>query len=458
MKMKPFILIAILLIAFGPNIKAQKVTADKIIAKVGDRIILKSDIDNAISDYKRQGEDVELPPDASCYFLQGQLVQKIMVLQAIKDSLPFSEDEIDAQLDNQIRGFINMYGSQEMLEQIAGKTVYEIKEDFREPFKERKLADQMRNKILENIKITPTEVRAYYYSIPTDSLPYYESELEVGKLVFYPKANKDIEDYVIAQLNDLKNQVETGKKKFADLAKVYSEDPGSKDNGGQYSLNRNDKIWDPAFLQSAFRLKEGQVSPVFKSKFGFHIIQMVSRSGDDAVVRHILKIPTVTPVEIAEGKATLDTARSKIIAGTLSFGQAVDKYSNDENSKFTGGMIMAQDGSTLLTIDQMDKNSVVMLKDMKPGDISQPFNYTDDRGKTAVSILYLKTRTAPHRENLKDDYSRVSNRALDIKKDQALEKWFHEHIPTFYIDLDKDFLTCEAIKEWWDAAAGNASK
>lgn len=458
MKMKPFILIALLVIAFVQTTQGQKVTADKIIAKVGDRIILKSDIDNAISDYKRQGEDVELPPDASCYFLQGQLVQKIMVLQAIKDSLPFSEDEIDAQLDNQIRGFINMYGSQEMLEQIAGKTVYEIKEDFREPFKERKLADLMRNKILENIKITPTEVRTYYYSIPTDSLPYYESELEVGKLVLYPKANKDIEDYVIAQLSDLKNQVETGKKKFADLAKVYSEDPGSKDNGGQYSLNRNDKIWDPAFLQSAFRLKEGQVSPVFKSKFGFHIIQMVSRSGDDAVVRHILKIPTVTPVEIAAGKATLDTARSKIIAGTLSFGQAVDKYSNDENSKFTGGMIMAQDGSTLLTIDQMDKNSVVMLKDMKPGDISQPFNYTDERGKTAVSILYLKTRTAPHRENLKDDYSRVSNRALEIKKDQALEKWFHEHIPTFYIDLDKAFLTCEAIKEWWDAAAGNASK
>lgn len=458
MKMKPFILIVFLMIAFCPLIQAQKVTADKIIAKVGDLIILKSDIDNAISDYKRQGEDVELPPDASCYFLQGQLVQKIMVLQAIKDSLPFSEDEIDAQLDNQIRGFINMYGSQEMLEQIAGKTVYEIKEDFREPFKERKLADLMRNKILENIKITPTEVKAYYNSIPTDSLPYYESELEVGKLVLYPKANKDIEDYVIAQLNDLKNQVETGKKKFADLAKVYSEDPGSKDNGGQYSLNRNDKIWDPAFLQSAFRLKEGQVSPVFKSKFGFHIIQMVSRSGDDAVVRHILKIPTVTPVEIAAGKATLDTARSKIIAGTFSFGQAVDKYSNDENSKFTGGMIMAQDGSTLLTIDQMDKNSVVMLKDMKPGDISQPFNYTDERGKTAVSILYLKTRSAPHRENLKDDYSRVSNRALEIKKDQAMEKWFHEHIPTFYIDLDKDYLTCEAIKEWWDAAAGNASK
>lgn len=456
--MKPIVIISLLMIGATTAIQAQKVVADKIIAKVGDRIVLKSDIDNAISDYKRQGEDVELPPDAGCYFLQGQLVQKLLVLQAIKDSLPFSEDEVDALLDNQIRGFINMYGSQEMLEQVAGKTVYEIKEDFREPFRERKLAEQMRNKILENVKITPTEVKAYYNSIPTDSLPFYESELEVGKLVLYPKANKDIEDYVIAQLSDLKSQVEAGRKKFADLAKVHSEDPGSKDNGGQYSMNRNDKMWDPAFQQAAFRLKEGQVSPVFRSKFGFHIVQMVSRSGDDAVIRHILKIPTVTAAEIAEAKATLDTARSRIIAGSLSFGQAVDKYSNDDNSKFTGGMMMAQDGSTFLTIDQMDKTSVVMLNNMKPADISQPYNYTDERGKTAVSIIYLKTRTEPHRENLRDDYNRVSNRALEIKKDEALEKWFHEHIPMFYIDLDKDYLSCTAIQEWWDAAAANSTR
>jgi peptidyl-prolyl cis-trans isomerase SurA len=436
---------------------AQKVVADKIIAKVGDRIVLKSDIDNAISDYKRQGEEVELPADANCFFLQGQLVQKLLVLQAIKDSLPFSEDELDALLDNQIRGFINMYGSQEMLEQIAGKTVYEIKEDFREPFRERKLAEQMRNKILENIKMTPTEVKAYYSSIPADSLPFYESELEVGQLILYPRANSDIEDFVVAQLNDLKAQVEGGRKKFADLAKVYSEDPGSRDNGGQYSINRTDKNWDPAFMQAAFRLKEGQISPVFRSKFGFHIIQMVSRSGDDAVVRHILKIPSVTATEINEAKATLDTARSKIIAGALSFGQAVDKYSNDDNSKFTGGMLMGRDGSIMLTIDQMDKNAVVMLKNMKPGDLSMPYHYTDERGKTVVAVLYLKARTEPHRENLKDDYNRIADRALEYKKDAALEKWFHEHIPQFYITIDKDFRTCPSIQEWWDASADNAA-
>ena len=144
-------------------------------------------------------------------------------------------------LDNQIRYFINQYGSQDVLEQIAGKTVYQLKEDLRQPFIERQLADKMRNKILENVKITPTEVKAFYDKIPKDSLPFFESELEVAQIVIYPKANKDIEDYITNQLIDLKKQVESGQKKFADLAKVYSQDPGSKDNGGQYSINRNDK-------------------------------------------------------------------------------------------------------------------------------------------------------------------------------------------------------------------------
>jgi peptidyl-prolyl cis-trans isomerase SurA len=188
------------------NAQTQRIVADQIIAKVGDKIILKSDIDNAISDYKRQGQDVQLPPNPECAFLEGQLIQKVLVLQAQKDSITISDDDIDALLDNQIRYFINQYGSQDVLEQIAGKTVYQLKEDLRQPFVERQLADKMRAKILENVKITPTEVKAYFDKIPKDSLAFYESELEVAQIVIYPKANKDIEDYITAQLNDLKRR------------------------------------------------------------------------------------------------------------------------------------------------------------------------------------------------------------------------------------------------------------
>ncbi len=441
-----------LVIASKNYAQAQKVVADKIIAKVGDKIILKSDIDNAISDYKRQGQDVQLPPNPECAFLEGQLIQKVLVLQANKDSILISDDDIDALLDNQIRYFINQYGSKDVLEQIAGKTVYQLKEDLRQPFVERQLADKMRAKILENVKITPTEVKAFYDKFPQDSLPFFESELEVAQIVLYPKANKDIEDYITNQLNDLKKQVETGQKKFADLAKIYSQDPGSKDNGGQYSINRTDKIWDPTFLAAAFKLKEGQISPVIKSKFGLHIIQMVSRAGDDAVIRHILIIPSVTATEITDAKQKLDSVRSKIVAGTMNFNEAVNKYSEDDATRYNAGRITSPvDGSTRITIDQLDKDVVVNLKSMKAGDISQPLTYTDDRGKQAVRLIYLVHQTQAHRMNLKDDYDRVAQQALGEKKQHALDTWFKQHVSDFYIDIDEGYHTCKSLDFWFNS-------
>src|SRR5690242_1993985 len=376
-----------LFMSIKSNAQSQKIVADKIIAKVGDKIILKSDIDNAISDYKRQGQEAQLPPNPDCAFLEGQLVQKLLVLQAERDSITVSDDEIDALLDNRIRYYINMYGSQDVLEQIAGQTVYQIKESLRQPFVESQLAEKMRNKILENVKITPTEVKDYYDKIPKDSLPFYESELEIGQIVVYPKANADVESYITNQLLSLKKQVESGQKKFADLAKIYSQDPGSKDNGGQYSINRNDKQWDPTFLAAAFKLKEGQISPVIKSKFGLHIIQMVSRAGDDAVVRHILIIPSVTDAEVKTAKQKLDSIRSKIIAGNITFNEAVSKYSEDDNTRYSAGRITSPTtGATSVSIDQLDKDLVVNFKNMKVGDITEPLSYTDERGRTAVRI------------------------------------------------------------------------
>ena len=429
--------------------------ADKIIAQIGDKIILKSDIDNAIADYKRQGMEEQLPPNPECAFLQGQLIQKTLVIQAEKDSLFVEDDELEALLDNRIRYFISQYGSQDVLEQIAGRSVYEIKEDLRQPFKEKTMAEKMQNKILENVKITPTEVKEYHDKIPKDSLLYYESELEVNELVMYPKANKDLEDYVASQLLDYKKQVESGQKKFDALARLYTQDPGSKDNGGQYSINRLDKSWDPAFIAAAFKLKEGQISPVVKSKFGLHIIQMISRAGDDAVVRHILLIPPVTDVEVKLGMEKLDSIRTRIVSGEMSFATAVTKFSDDENSKFNGGAIIGPDGSIYVTIDKLDKDAVIALKGLNAGNISKPQTYVDERGRKTVRILYLKTRTEPHRENLKDDYNKIAQRALEIKKQNVLEKWFKDHIPNYYTTIDKEYMGCESIKEWINVASAS---
>lgn len=436
--------------------QVKKVVADKIVAQVGDKIILHSDIVNAIADAKRQGQEATLPPNPECAFLEGQLIQKALVLQAEKDSLPISDDDVDAALDNQIRGFIREYGSKEILEEVAGKTVYQIKEDFRQTFRERKLADAMRNKIVESIKITPTEVKTYFDKIPKDSLPFYESEIEVSQVLVKPKANKEVEEYVAKQLYEYKRQVESGQKRFDQLAKLYSDDVETEKQGGTLHLNRNDKFWDPTFLSTVFKLKEGQISPVIKSKFGLHIIQLISRSGDDAVVRHILKIPPVTDAEIKLAVDKLDSVRAKLEDHTITFGEAVNKYSDDENSKFNGGQIQGRDGSSYITIDQLpDKDLVKILQTLQPGQISQPQGYTDDRGRKMVRLVYLKTRTEPHRENLKEDYDKVAQRALEEKKQTVLEEWFNNHLPSYYITIDKEFKGCKSLGEWWKYAAKN---
>ena len=449
-----FLIISLFTLSISLFAQSKKVVADKIIGQVGDKIILKSDIVNAIADYKRQGAEAQLPANAECAFLEGQLIQKALVLQAEKDSLPISEDEIEAGLDLQIRKFIGDYGSKDALEEIAGKTIYQLKEDFRQSFKERKLADDMRRKVLDAVKITPTEVKIYYNKIPKDSLSYYESEVEISQVLLQPKATKEVEEYVIKQLYDYKRQAETGIKKFEQLAKLNSDDKGTEQQGGTLAINRTSKDFDPTFTRAAFSLKDGQISPAIKSKFGYHIIYMVSRSGDDAIVRHILKIPPVTDDEINAGVTKLDSIRTQIVAKRFDFGEAVNKFSDDENSKFSGGRLSDRTGSTFLSIDQLpDKEMVVALRDLKVGDISKPQAYTNDRGTKMVRIIYLVNRTEPHRENLKQDYNRVQSRALEEKKQSTLEAWFKEHLPNYYITIDKEFSSCSTLADWWKYSA-----
>lgn len=448
--MRNIFFFALLIVAAAQaNAQVKKVVGDKIIATIGDKIILKSDIDNQIFDYQRN--NVPLPPNAECLLLEQALGLKALVVQAEKDSIPVSDEDVEAALENQIRGFIAKYGSKEILEQIAGKTVFQLKEEFRPVFRDQKLAEGERNKIVGDIRITPDEVQAYYNNIPKDSLPFYESEVEIGQIVIYPSPNRDVETYAIDQLKGYKKEVEDGSKTFESLAKLYSDDPGTKGNGGLMEVNRNDKNIDPVFLSKAFGLKDGQISSVFKSQFGYHIIQMVSRRGDDATIRHILKIPQISSVEINAAKEKLDSIRKRLVAGTLKFGEAVDRYSEDENSKFTGGLLANYNGSTSITIDQLDPDLVRMFDELKVGQYSEPVEFTGERGKKGVRIIYLISKSEPHRENLKDDYNKVAQRALEEKKNEALEKWFTTVVPTFYIDIDPEYKQCPQMEKWISA-------
>ena len=447
---KAIIFVFSILLVNMAQAQQAKVLVDKIVGILGDKIVLKSDLLNYIDDMKRRGGEV--PADAECVLLERMLMDKALVLQAEKDSLPISDEEVEAEIDQRIRYFIMEFGGKEAVEQVAGRTIFQMKEDFRQSVKERRLADAMRAKIVEFIKITPQETKVYYDKIPKDSLRFYETELVVGEIILYPKAGRELEKFAIDELADYKRQIESGKS-FENLARLYSEDPGSKANGGRYEINKNEKQWDPDFKSAAFRLKDGQVSPVIKSKFGYHIIQMVSRNGDDAVIRHILRIPEVTQDEIDQALSKMDTIRSKLIAGNMSFGEAVEKFSDDENSKFTAGLKMDQSGSTSVTIDALDKDIVKQLGSLKIGEYSKPIAFQDERGKKGVRLIYLQNKTEPHRENLRDDYNKVAMRALEEKKNLAIEKWFQSRLPTYYTMIDAEYQSCPAIQTTFKIAA-----
>ncbi len=447
---KSLLTLCFLVVAVVSFAQTKKVLADKIIATVGDKIILRSDIENSIHDMQRQ--NIDIPPNASCILLQQALALKALVLQAERDSLPVSDEEVDAEIDNKIRYYVSQYGSKEILEQVAGKTVFQLKEEFRPVIRDQKLASAERDKIVGDVRITPNEVEAYYDKIPKDSLLFYESKLEVGQVVMYPKPSRDLENYAIDQLKEYKKEVEDGSKKFEVLASLFSDDPGTKDKGGLMDINRNETQIDPVFLGKAFSLKDGQISNVFKTQFGYHIIQMVSRRGDDATIRHILKVPQVSSIQVNETKEKLDSIRTLLTEGKMQFGTAVSKFSEDDASKFTGGLITGPDGqSTFLSIDNLDKDLVLMLKDLKVGEYSQPTEYIDpSTGKKAVRIVEIIAKTQPHRENLKDDYDKVAQRALEEKKSKALDDWFASKMPNFYINISKDYSSCPELERWTD--------
>jgi peptidyl-prolyl cis-trans isomerase SurA len=444
MFMKKILFFGLMLLAVNAaSAQSARLLADKIVAIVGDKIVLRSDLVNYIEDMKRGGNEV--PENADCFILERMMQDKALILQAEKDSLPVSDEEVEAELDQRIRYFIMQYGGKEAFEQIAGRTIYQVKEDFRKSIREGRLAKSMREKIVEYVKITPNEVRDYHSRIPKDSLPFYETELVIGQIVMHPKAGRELEKFAQDELADYRRQIESGMKSFETMARLYSEDPGSKQNGGRYEINKAQKDWDPDFKNAAFRLKEGQISPVIKSKFGYHIIQMVSRNGDDAVIRHILRVPQILDEDLDVAKKKLDSVRTKLVEGALTFGEAVDKFSDDQNSKFTGG-IMSGQGGNFVTIDELDKNLIPYLDKIKVGEFSAPMVYKDEQEKQAVRIVYLQNRTEPHRENLRDDYDRIAQRALAEKKERTVEKWFQGKLPTYYVMVDKDYQQCESLR------------
>jgi len=446
-----FIFLLFLSLALNVSGKGQDIlgTADKIMAIVGkNRIVLQSDLDVQFNSMKAQ--DPNLNDTVKCYLLQQMVIQKLLVEQAERDSLLVSDEDVEGTIENRIRTFIRQYGSKEKLEEVAGKTIYQLKEENRELFKEQLMAEKMQQKILENVKITPSEVQQFYNKIPVDSLPFFPAAVEVGQIVVDPPVSKELDDYARTKLEDIRNQVVTEGKSFETLAGLYSDDPGSRDNGGRYNdINRTGGGWAPEFVAAAFKLQNGEVSPLVKTQFGYHIIQMIQRKGEVADVRHILIRPERTSADFKAASEKLDSIRSLLIAGKYSFAEAVGKFSTDEAAKNTGGMVIdPQTGSAQLEIDKLDPAMVLMLDTMKMGSFSQPQMFTTDRGERSLRIVYLKSRTEPHKANLKDDYSKIQQVALQQKQAKKTEEWLMSRLPNYYIKIDPQYSSCNTFSRW----------
>lgn len=434
----------------------DKPAADGIVAIIGDKIVLKSDLESMM--VKEEQQYGKLPPNAACMILEQMLSTNALVLQAQIDSLPVSDDDVEQQLDHRINYFISLYGSQQKMEQIVGMSIYQIKEKFRKDIKDQMLASAEQAKIVKAVRVTPTEVESYFNKIPKDSLPFFKSEVEVGQIVIKPKPDPAVVQMTISQLNDYRQQVISGKKSFEMLANLYSNDVAT--GGKILTIDRTQHMYDPQFVAAAFRLKNGEISPVFKSQFGYHIIQMVSREGNIAKVRHILLIPPITSIDIQRSENKLDTIRNNIVSGKIDFADAAATYSDDDaietangvpGTKNTGGMFTEPDGSTLMSVNDLDAGIVLMLDTLKVGEISEPQVYTPNPqmpNQQSVRLVYLKSRSKPHRENLQEDYSKIQAEALQLKQEKVLSEWFNKHIPTFYLHINPKYAQCGDLKNW----------
>lgn len=422
--------------------------ADKVIAIVGrNRIILQSELDVQFTEAKRR--DPALSDTAKPLMLQQMVLEKLLVEQAERDSLLVSAEEVEGNLENKMRYFIRLYGSKEKLEEAAGKTVYQIKDDNRDLIRDQMLAEKMRNKILENVKITPAEVRSFYEKIPLDSLPFFPATVEAGQVVVDPPVSAELDKYAKEKLEDIRKQIVEGGKSFETMAGVYSDDPGSRDNGGRYNDVTRGGGWAPEFVAATFRLQNGEISPLVKTTFGYHIIQMIRRKGEAADIRHILIRPERTSADFKKAFEKLDSVRALLIAGNISFSEAVGKYSTDEAAKQTGGMILnPQTGAAQLDVAELDPALVLMLDTLKEGGYSQPQMFQTERGEKSARIVFLRARTKPHKANLYDDYSRIQQVALQQKQNTKLETWLRRKLPSYYIRISPEYRKGQAFADW----------
>lgn len=439
------------LLAFGMFAIAHAATAqeegfvvDEIIAKVDNYIVLKSELDRAYQDYITNGGT---PSERiRCQYLALLIRGKLMMAKAEIDSVVVLDAEVDANTKNRMDIILSQSGKTvDELEALYGKTMEQIRLELREQIREQMVVGRMEDHITQDIKVTPSEVRRFFNRIPKDSLDYFSASVEVAQIVKVAEVNEAQKNTTKTQLIELRNRILAGED-FGKLAREFSDDPSVTGNGGNMGwVGRGRMV--PEYEAMAFKLKPGEISMPFETSFGFHIMQLLERRGNEYNSRHILISPRPSEEDLQKASRYLDSLRTKIQNDTITFERAAKEYSDDVETKGNGGFFSDRDSNTRLLVDELDPVIFFTVDTMKVGTISRPIVYRTDDGKDAVRILYYKSRIPPHQASLEQDWTRIQNATLNHKKDRALQKWFLKARKDVFISIDEEYDFCGILDE-----------
>lgn len=446
-EIKKFFVAFVLLILCKTSIYAQEPQViDRIVAVVGKNVILQSDIEEQYKQYRLQGGIKGSAQSIRCKILEDMLFQKLMLNQAELDSIEVSDEQIENEMQYRIRYFVSQLGSEENLEKMYNKTMAEIKEEMRVFLKEKSLSDQVQAKIVENVSATPADVRDFFKSIPQDSIPMVSSEYEIAELVKKPPITLDEKLAVKERLYEMRSRILRGDR-FSTLALLYSEDPGSAKKGGELGFHGRGEF-APEFEATAFTLKEGEISEVIETEFGFHILQLIERRGDYVNVRHILLTVKVSAEALQKAYEELDSIANLIRNDSMTFDEAVRRFS-DEDDKVSGGVLVNEmTGSTLFAPDELDQTVSVVVNRLAVGEVSDPVPMKTKKDKDAYRLLIIKKKTTPHKANLKEDYALIQQWTMQKKREEAINKWIKAKSNKSFVKICDDFCSCDFQFDW----------
>jgi peptidyl-prolyl cis-trans isomerase SurA len=435
-------------IVFSNAILAQDKTVDQIVAVVGKNIILKSDIESMFQQQQAQGITTE--GDMKCEILENLLVEKLLLAEAELDTtIIVSDNSINQNLEQRIQYFISHLGSEKEVEAYFKKSIVDLKADLQEVIKNQQMTQQMQEKIIEKVTVSPAEVRLDFKSIPENEIPMIDAQVEYAQITVLPLIDLKEEDRIKATLRELKHRIESGESGFAPMAVIYSEDPGSARNGGELDYMGRGNL-DPAYAAAAFNLKGDKISNVVKSEFGYHIIQVMDRKGEQIKTRHILMKPKVSNEAMKKAYSQIDSIANFIRKGTIKFEDAALRYSYDKNSRNNGGSVINPETSeSKWKMSELDPDVSKVISKMNINEISKPFLTIDDKQRPVYKIVKLLNKTEGHQANLRDDYVELSNQYMAKKKEKTLDKWIRDKQSGTYVHIDDSYLNCNFKYKGW---------